>query len=297
MRRRTVKTPFGKSKQMPVFDIAGRAVAKPQVCGAQETGSKSDNLPNKEAGLGRPPPLNPSHALFVDVDGTLLDIAIHPGAVRVPPNLPGFLQSLEVRHGGAFALVSGRPIASLDQLFRPWRGAAAGVHGGERRRRDGSRADLDPGIAAAALDRIRAAAIDLAASNPGLRIEDKGRSVALHYRSAPAAGPRVERFAAQAVAEAGAVLRAIAGKMAIEFVPRGYGKGGAIAAFLAEPPFHGRRPVFLGDDVTDEEGFAEVARRGGISIKVGPPDRPTAAAYRLSDVSAVHAWLAGQPAG
>jgi trehalose 6-phosphate phosphatase len=139
------------------------------------------------------------------------------------------------------------------------------VHGGERRRRDGSRADLDPGIAATALDRIRAAAIDLAARNPGLRIEDKGRSLALHYRSAPEAGPRVERFAAQAIAEGDGALRAIAGKMAVEFVPHGYGKGGAIAAFLAEPPFHGRRPVFLGDDVTDEEGFSEVARRGGIS--------------------------------
>lgn len=247
--------------------------------------------------MRQPPPLDPTDALFVDVDGTLLDIALHPGAVRVPANLPGFLQRLEVRHGGAFALVSGRPIASLDQLFRPWRGAAAGVHGGERRRRDGSRADLDPGIATPALDRIRAAAIDLAARNPDLRIEDKGRSLALHYRSAPEAGPRVERFAARAVDEGEGALRAIAGKMAVEFVPRGYGKGGAIAAFLAEPPFQGRRPVFLGDDVTDEEGFSEVARRGGVSIKVGPPDRPTVAAYRLPDVSAVHAWLAGQAAG
>jgi len=244
-----------------------------------------------------PPPLDPASALFVDVDGTLLEIAPDPKAVQVPPHLPELLRALEARHGGAFALVSGRAIAALDRLFAPWQAAAAGLHGGERRRSDGSRADIDPGIASAALERIRPAAAEFAADLSGVRIEDKGGTLALHYRSTPERAAAVERFAQEAVAAGRGALRQLAGKMVIELVPRGFGKGRAIAAFLAEPPFCGRRPVFLGDDVTDEEGFAEIERRGGVAIRVGPPTTATAAAFALPDVDAALAWLSGAAPG
>jgi len=246
------------------------------------------------ATLSPPPPLDPNWALFVDVDGTLLEIAAQPEAVRVPANLPALLERLQNRHQGAFALVSGRSIAALDRLFHPWRGAAAGLHGGERRRVDGSCVENDGDEAAAALARVRSAAAAFAPANSGVRLEDKGRTLALHYRAAPERGPDVARFAKQAVADSGQTLRAIDGKLVVELVPRGYGKGRAIAAFLVEPPFRGRRPAFLGDDLTDEEGFAEIERRHGVSIRVGPPDAATRASYGLPDVAATLDWLEGR---
>lgn len=244
-----------------------------------------------------PPPLDPGWALFLDVDGTLIEIAPQPEAVQVPAHLPRLLQDLQTRQGGALALVSGRPIAAIDALFSPWRGAAAGLHGGERRLPDGTRADVDAGSASAALDRVRALASEFAERRPGVRVEDKGRSLALHYRTAPERAAEVAAFAADAAAASAGALRPIAGKMVVELVPRGYGKGGAIAAFLAEPPFRGRRPAFLGDDVTDEEGFAEIARRDGVAIRVGRPDAATAASYVLPSVAAVLAWLVGSSQG
>jgi trehalose 6-phosphate phosphatase len=244
------------------------------------------------ANLIPPPPIDPEWALFVDVDGTLLEIAPEPDAVHVPEHLPSLLQRLQNNHGGALALISGRPIAALDRLFRPWHGAAAGLHGGERRRPDGSCVANSDEEAAATLDRIRPAAAALAARAPGIGFEDKGRALALHYRGAPRRASEVAGFAQQAVAESGQSLRAIAGKLVMELVPRGYGKGRAVAAFLAEPPFRGRIPAFLGDDVTDEEGFAEVARHQGVAIRVGPADAETAAQYALPDVGTALAWLA-----
>jgi trehalose 6-phosphate phosphatase len=243
------------------------------------------------ANLIPPPPLHPALALFIDVDGTLLEIAPHPEDVRVPRELPGLLEQLAQRHQGAFALVSGRRIAALDRLFRPWHGAAAGLHGGERRRGDGSRADVVADAAAAHLRPIRTAAAGFAARHPGLRLEDKDHALALHFRAVPEQEPDVVRFAEQAVAESGHGLRLLPGKMVMELVPCGFGKGQAIAAFLAEPPFRGRVPVFVGDDNTDEEGFAEIARRNGIAIRVGPAAAETAAACALPDVAAVLAWL------
>jgi trehalose 6-phosphate phosphatase len=238
----------------------------------------------------RPPPLDARAALFLDVDGTLLEIAPRPDRVHVPSNLPSLLADLTRRHDGALALVSGRPLADIDRLFRPWRGAAAGVHGIERRRADGS---LDHGAnpaAAGALDRLRPRLAALAAADRRLMLEDKRDTLALHYRAAPAREPEIRSLAA-ALALAEAALRLIPGKMVVEFQPRGADKGAAIAAFLAEPPFAGRLAVFAGDDMTDEDGFAEISRRGGIAIRVGPP-APTQAGYRLPDVRAVHDWLA-----
>ena len=259
-------------------------------------GSKAPELPNKMANLIKPPPLDPNWALFVDVDGTLLEIAPRPDAVRVPPHLPLLLEQLQSRHKGAFALISGRPIAALDDLFRPWRGAVAGLHGGERRRPDGSRSDLESD-ARAVLDGMRRSAAAFVSDNPGIRLEDKGRTLALHYRAAPELRQKVTRFAERVVAVSGGPLRLIGGKMVVEVMPRDYGKGRAIAAFLAEPPFRGRMPVFLGDDLTDEEGFAEIKRRNGRAIRVGPPAAGTLAGYALPDVAAALAWLSGESSG
>jgi len=248
-----------------------------------------------------PPRLDGHSALLIDVDGTLLEIAPHPHQVEVPPGLPRLLDQLAGERDGALALISGRPIADLDRLFHPWHGAAAGLHGIERRRPDGSHVESGAtpadAAAAAALDRLRPELQVLARQRPGVWLEDKGRTLALHYRAVPEAESEIRDRAEQLLREHGEGLRLIPGKMVVEFQPRHHGKGAAIAAFMAEPPFRGRAPVFLGDDTTDEEGFAEVNRRGGVSIRVGAPLATSAAACRLPSVAAALDWLAGTPTG
>ena len=248
----------------------------------------------------QPPELDREAALLIDVDGTLLEIAPRPELVTVPSGLPDLLQLLAGERGGTLALISGRPIADLDRLLRPWQGAAAGLHGIERRTAAGdwaasgdSEADR---AAAAALERLRPELAALAEQQLGIWLEDKGRTLALHYRAAPEAGAAIRDAATRLLREHGDVLRLIPGKMVVEFQPRHHGKGSAIAAFMEEPPFRGRVPVFLGDDTTDEEGFAEVNRRGGISIRVGPPIGGSAAIYELPSVTAALDWLAGTSA-
>jgi trehalose 6-phosphate phosphatase len=242
-----------------------------------------------------PPPLDSAAALFIDIDGTLLEIAERPELVRVPDDLPGLLAGLAAQRDGALALVSGRPLAQIDRLFKTWRGGAAGLHGLERRRADGTR--LAPGdspadiAAAAALAVLRAELVELGQEITGLLIEDKGGTIAVHYRAAPTRADELRERIGVLIREHGAGLRVIAGKMVFELQPAHHGKDGAIAAFLAEPPFFGRSPVFLGDDTTDEDGFAEINRRGGVSIRVGPAMAETAAHYTLPAVAAVHAWL------
>ena len=242
-----------------------------------------------------PPKLDRLAALFLDVDGTLLEIAARADLVRVPPELPALLGDLATRRGGALALVSGRPLAELDRLFQPWCGAAAGVHGSERRRADGTFADHTADVAATvAIDQIRPRLSAFASAHSGLLLEDKHSAMALHYRAAPECAAEVRALAQALSQQAGSALRLVAGKMVVEFRPSGANKGTAIAAFLSELPFLGRRPVFLGDDATDEDGFAEIARRGGVGIRVGEPAK-TRASYALPSVAAVLAWLAEDP--
>ncbi len=241
-----------------------------------------------------PPKLDRLAALFLDVDGTLLEIAARSDLVQVPPELPALLGNLCAERGGALALISGRPLAELDQLFQPWCGAAAGVHGVERRRVDGTFAGHTDVAAAVALDQIRPWLTAFACARSGLLLEDKHGALALHYRAAPERAAEVRALAETLCRQAGSALRLIVGKMVIEFQPRGANKGAAIAAFLSESPFLGRRPIFLGDDATDEDGFAEIARRGGVAIRVGKPAK-TRASYALPSVAAVLAWLAEDP--
>jgi trehalose 6-phosphate phosphatase len=238
------------------------------------------------------PPLDPRSALFLDVDGTLLEIAPRPELVQVPDGLPSLMVRLSAQREGALALISGRPLAQLDRLFQPWQGAAAGLHGLERRRADGILDCVVDGASAAALDRLRPKLAVLAADGTGLILEDKGGTLALHYRAAPRREPEIRAVVEALHREIGSVLRLLTGKMVVEFQPRSADKGRAIAAFLAEPPFLGRRPIFVGDDTTDEDGFAEICRRGGLAVRVGPFDGATAANYRLPAVEAVLAWLA-----
>src|ERR1044071_8824408 len=216
----------------------------------------------------RPPPLNPHSALFLDVDGTLLEIAPRPELVHVPSGLPDLLKELTRQRNGALALISGRPIAELDRLFRPWRGAAA----------------------ATALASVGPALAECERRWPGVWIEDKGRTVALHYRAIPEKEAEIRDAMERLAQDESGPLRLIAGKMVFELQPGHRHKGAVIAAFLAEPPFRGPRAVFIGDDTTDEDGFAEVNRRGGISIRVGAP-APTAAVYDLASVADALDWL------
>jgi trehalose 6-phosphate phosphatase len=227
-------------------------------------------------------------ALFLDVDGTLLEIAAKPAAVRVPAALGNTLHLAARREGGALALISGRTISELDRLFAPHVFPAAGQHGVEIRDSEGnvSMPNNDAGQLDPARDVIR----ELVRHNRGLLLEDKGSALAVHFRQAP----QFERATREVMGELANQLREKFvlrdGKCVLELTPRGYSKRGAIESFMREPPFAGRTPVFIGDDVTDEDGFEAVNALGGYSVRVGDL-AATSARFRFSSVSTVIAWL------
>lgn len=233
-------------------------------------------------------PFAPDWAFFLDIDGTLLDIVARPDAVRINPGELTLVENLARCAGGAAAVVSGRPIRRIDELFAPLRLPAAGQHGAERRDARGGMHRVR--FPAEGLQRAAREIESFARSHPGLVFEDKGWSVALHYRLAPQLAGAAQAALREAAAALGAAFEVQAGKMVVELKPAGCDKGLAIEQFMAEPPFAGRTPVFLGDDVTDELGFRVVNRLGGHSVKVGEGD--TAARWRLSDPAAARAWLA-----
>lgn len=234
-----------------------------------------------------------SFALFLDVDGTLLEIAQTPQAVCVAPELLEMLRTLGLQTQGALALVSGRSISDLDALFAPLRLPSAGLHGFERRSARGEYLRL-PLVDAGLLQSAREALHRLASVNDHLLVEDKHFALALHYRRAPA----LARMVVDAMREIAAGLQPDLvlqlGKMVAELRPASSDKGRAVKAFLAEPPFHGRCPIYIGDDLTDEAAFERVNEVGGISIAVNVR-RTTAAQAALPDVAAVHDWLRGLP--
>jgi trehalose 6-phosphate phosphatase len=232
------------------------------------------------------PPLGPGLAFFLDVDGTLLELAPTPDAVHADPGLLEMLETLRRASGGALALLSGRRLDDLDRIFSPLSLPAAGIHGLERRRADGTIESM----AADAVAELREPLAAFAAQNQGLQLEDKGLALALHYRGAPHREAAARAFARALAARSSATLRLLEGKMVIEFHARDADKGRAIEAFMAEPPFRGRRPVFAGDDVTDEDGFRAVRRLGGIAIRIGDLGA-SAAEWRLPSVTALRAWL------
>jgi trehalose 6-phosphate phosphatase len=235
------------------------------------------------------PPPAPSRdwALFLDVDGCLLDFAGTPAAVHVPTGLTAVLDQLHAALGGALALVSGRPLAQLDDLFAPLHLPAAGLHGLQIRSHDeaiDTTGEVPPAMLA-----LRFTAQALAAKFPGALVEDKGTSLALHWRGAPAAEEPLHEMATSALTTLpGYHLQA--GNQVIEVRPDGAHKGAAITHLLASEPFAGRTPVFVGDDLTDEHGFAAVHALGGISILVGGR-LPSAARFHLHDPAALRDWL------
>jgi trehalose 6-phosphate phosphatase len=236
----------------------------------------------------QPPLARPDWAFFLDVDGTLLDIAASPSEVRAGSEVIANLAALQHACNGALALLSGRRIADLDRIFWPLRLPAAGVHGLERRRCDGSIEIAEDD----AVDALRPSLAAFAAREPGVVLEDKGVALALHYRSVPERGVAVRNFA-RSLDHASAGLRRIEGKMVVEFHSNRSDKGRAVDAFMAEAPFRGRRPSFAGDDVTDEDAFRAVARRGGVTLRIGASAASAASAARwhLPSVAALHAWL------
>lgn len=233
-----------------------------------------------------PPPLSASAALFLDFDGTLADIAPTPDAARLAPGMLDAIARASQRLSGRVALLSGRPIATLQQLV-PLPGLAmAGVHGLERLRPDGSTEapPPHPGLAAA-----RATLQGLSAREPRLLLEDKGLSIGLHYRDAPWLRAQATEIVSRLADSHGLLVQT--GKMVLELRTPGADKGDALHAFMAEPPFMGHAPIFIGDDDTDEAAFRAAAAIGGHGIRVGPTSHPTAAAFALPDVASVARWL------
>lgn len=228
-------------------------------------------------------------ALFLDVDGTLLDFASHPEGVHVEPQLHDDLAALRERLHGALALLSGRTLAQLDELFDWNRHAAAGLHGAQLRFADGRCSDDDGELRVAALRAIAEARV---AGIPGVLLEDKHQALALHYRNAPGQRELVEQLARELLQHAGAEYTLQHGNHVVELKPAGTDKGRALAALLASEPFRGRQPWMLGDDLTDEHAFEEVNDCGGVSVIVGTR-RPTHANFALDDPHAVRAWLRG----
>lgn len=234
------------------------------------------------------PPPDPEWALFLDVDGTLIEIAETPDGVSVGSDLPTLLDRLRSALGGALALVSGRALRDLDRLFGLLHLPAAGLHGLERRGATGAIARRS--APAADLKTIRTALHGFAAAHPGVIVEDKTLSVALHYRLAPAVESEARQLVDRLVPTSGGSLCIQEGKMVLEIKPKGPNKGDVIRSFMNEPPFIGRIPVFVGDDITDEDGFAAVNALGGHSIRIGN-DRPTQAGWQIDSVDALRAWL------
>lgn len=244
-------------------------------------------MPAMTDALTPPPEPGADWAWFLDLDGTLIDIAPTPSAISVPVELPPLLARLSESADSALALVSGRSLDTLLQLVAPFDPPAAGLHGLEWRDSAGTirRSEVPPG-----LDVIRNRLACLAHDTPGLLMEDKGLGVALHYRQAPALAEAALHAVQSAVADQPGYT-VLTGKMVYEVKPAGIDKGTALRAFMAHAPFAGRRPVFVGDDATDEYGFAAANDLGGLSVLVGPL-RETQARHHLPDIDSCHAWLA-----
>jgi trehalose 6-phosphate phosphatase len=233
------------------------------------------------------PAPRPDWAYFFDIDGTLVDLNDNPGGVRLEQDLRTLIEALHRVAGGAVALISGRHLPDIDALMEGARLPAAGQHGTERR--DAAGRITRHAVRTAQLDWAHDQIAAAAAKHPGLELQHKGLTLALHYRRAPQLAGYAHRLVRSVLPRLGKEYCLQRGKRIVEVKPAGKDKGAAVLEFMAEDPFRGRTPVFLGDDLTDEYGFATVNRLKGYSIKVGPG--PTAARFRFRNVAAVRAWL------
>jgi len=224
--------------------------------------------------------------LFLDVDGTLLDLAPTPGAVVVEPSLMDLLPRLRAAAGGALALVSGRTISDLDRLFGTLGLPVAGLHGGERRDAGGT-LHVEP-VVHEQLDAVRAGLRELATFHPGLLLEDKGVALALHFQGARDLEHRLRAEVALLAAPLVPQYALLDGHAVIEIKPAVHTKEAAVTAFMREAPFAGRTPIFIGDDQTDYGGFQAVRRFEGLAIAVGPRVKSE---WWLPGPTAVRSWL------
>ncbi len=228
------------------------------------------------------------YCIFLDFDGTLVEIEDHPNDVRVDASTIRFVERLRGKVGGALALISGRDIDVVDRLLHPLVLPVAGVHGLQRR-------DAEGQLHSPVIDLrvVEAIATDIEATfneEPGIIIEKKTGAVSLHYRLRPDFETRCLELAQKIVRDR-PELHLIKGKMVCEIRIDGDDKAAVIEAFLAEPPFRGRKPIFAGDDITDESGFSAVNACGGVSIKVG--GGPSSAKFRAESVADLHNWFEG----
>jgi trehalose 6-phosphate phosphatase len=223
--------------------------------------------------------------MFIDLDGTLAAIEPRPQDVRPEPWRSNLLRRLNTRLEGRLAVVSGRTLEDVDRILEGAAPAVAAVHGLVRRRADGV---IETSAAHPALAKARQRLAALAEGHPGVSIEDKGLALALHYRREPTLATLAIATAERCAQELGLKLQL--GRMVAELRTPGPDKGAAVRAFMAEPPFKGSRPIFLGDDLTDEDGFAAAEAQGGIGVLVGAR-RDTRAQRRLENTDAVARWL------
>jgi len=233
-----------------------------------------------------PAPL-PEWAYFLDLDGTLIEIAAVPSGVHADGSVQLLIAQMVARTGGALAIITGRPIREIDALFPGLVLPVAGQHGVERRSASGE--IVQHAVVTSSLDEARSVLTRIVGRHPVLLLEDKGMSLALHYRQAPRLGGYAHRTMSQVRRALGDAYCVQAGKFVVELKPAGRDKGSAITDFMAEWPFSGRMPVFIGDDLTDEYGFDVVNAMGGLSVKVGRGR--TRAQWQMQDVNAVRGWL------
>lgn len=231
---------------------------------------------------------NSDWALFLDVDGTLLEIAETPQSVHVSDSLKELLSAISLRLDGALALISGRTLDDLDHLFAPLRFCAAGVHGCERREPSGC--VVRPAVDPCTLDAAHEVLGTFVNRHPGLVLEDKSHGLALHFRRAPHLSADADRIVRTVCERLGADFAVQAGKCVLEIRPAAWTKGASVRAFMQMPPFLNRMPVFVGDDLTDEHAFAVVNELAGMSIRVGEAHE-TLARHRLPSVRHVLRWL------
>lgn len=227
-------------------------------------------------------------AVFLDIDGTLLDIAPTPEAVFLPPGLPQALSRLSVRLDGALALVTGRSIETVDRLLATGSIAVCGLHGAEQRDAAGH---FTRPAGTASFERARVQLRSRLAALPGTVFEDKGAAIAAHYRLAPEREGEVRALMARLSGEVGGGWVLQEGKQVIELRPHGRDKGEALKDFMSAPPFRMRRPLAIGDDLTDEAMFAAANQLGGLSVRVGDDGRPTLARGHVGAPAEVRAWI------
>jgi len=227
-------------------------------------------------------------ALFLDIDGTLVEFESHPDLVRATDGLIVLLNGVAEALGGALALLSGRSLVDIDRVFRPWQPHAAGVHGAEVRGALGVRRHRpEP----EELAKLRVGSEEVARQIPGVWVEDKGMSFALHHREAPGAADRLAVEARRLAFESNGAFEVQPGVLVQELRPANFNKGLALVELMTQPPFAGRSPIVVGDDRTDEFAFAAALAAGGLAILVG--DRTdTFAQLRLPNPADVRSWLA-----